>query len=480
MFENRSFDHLLGALKGVDGVFENDGKTVKTECYNTHNPFDTPSKDNPAHNSKTIKLDEQQHYFLNCHHFFPEMMTDIFGPETHGYDESNGPLPKSRLTYPTSNSGFVSTNPGCSPMVIFEDGELKVFHKLAKEFLICDNWFCDMPSFTEVNRAFVHCGTAGNIELSSQDANKVCIDSKTIYQLLDEQEQTWKMYNFEKFTGDWMLLNGIKKNPNAKHSLLDFKADAEAGTLPFYSFLSLGATTTGCSVSMHPDGLVQPGENFLAAVYNTLRNSEKSWENTLLVVTFDENGGLFDHVKPPTKIHSPYPGTPAPVKNYKDQKFDFTMLGLRVPALLISPWLAKGSVDHTQYQNTSILKFTEELVASPLLSSIPYLTARDRNATSFVEAFNRFGLTAPRTDCPSNLPYYAGFGDIPGLTSHVSKTSIKPTGYLLENLQNYMFSMPGHPDSGRTITQEFQSVDEMKSYIDERIKSAEKYFAEKG
>ncbi len=119
---------------------------------------------------------------------------------------------------------------------------------------------------------------------------------------------------------------------------------------------------------MHPPSDVRYGENYLAAVYNSLfgQLQDKAtgqwhyvcpdWDKTLLIVTFDENGAIYDHAVPPV-TQSP-DGIDANGYN-----FDFTSLGPRIPALLISPWLGAG-VDHTQYQNTSILRCIQDMLTT--------------------------------------------------------------------------------------------------------------------
>jgi phospholipase C len=169
---------------------------------------------------------------------------------------------------------------------------------------------------------------------------------------------------------------------------------------------------------MHPNSDIRPGENYLAAVYNALRNSPH-WNDTLLIVTFDENGGMYDHVVPPMTA-APQPGTLTDPDPYTHQtfSFDFTLLGPRIPALLISPWLSSG-IANGQYQNTSILRFIQSMIGAA------GLTNRDASAPALDSAFAEFGLSQRRTNCPA---YIAGYSGFPYADVDLSKTYVVPPG----------------------------------------------------
>ncbi|WP_293403640.1 alkaline phosphatase family protein [Polaromonas sp.] len=160
---------------------------------------------------------------------------------------------------------------------------------------------------------------------------------------------------------------------------------------------------------MHPAADVRWGENFVADIYNCLRNSQY-WDSTLFIVTFDENGGIYDHVLPPSAV-PPGDGVYQPNGSGSQVLFDFSLLGPRIPAILISPWIDPG-IDSTQYQNTSILRFVQDLVSPTQTIS---LNQRDLNAPSFASAINR---ASPRTDCPTWIEGYGSSFDWP--LGHVS------------------------------------------------------------
>lgn len=143
------------------------------------------------------------------------------------------------------------------------------------------------------------------------------------------------------------------------------------------------------------------GDNLIADVYDALRSNEAVWMKSALIVTYDEHGGFYDHVAPPEGIanpdgiNSPAPNDPAPAS--RKPPFAFDRLGVRVPAIIASPWVARGKVDSTRYQHTSILATLRKMfgLRQPL-------THREAQANSFEGLFTQ--LTAARTDTPLTLP----------------------------------------------------------------------------
>jgi phospholipase C len=150
---------------------------------------------------------------------------------------------------------------------------------------------------------------------------------------------------------------------------------------------------------MHAPQDLRPGDVLIADTYDAVRSNDAAWNKTLLIVTFDEHGGFFDHVLPPKApnpdgINSPAPGDTA---TYNLPVFDFSRLGLRVPTILASPWIAKGKVISTQLQHTSVLATLRDLwdVAS--------LTKRDKGATSLLPELSN----TARSDTIAQLPRVA-------------------------------------------------------------------------
>ena len=529
MFENRSFDQLFGDFRNVNGLFGEDGN-FKPECYNLTQPLQSPTDDNGSNPKQLpVKGDPYTPFPHDFTHDFGDgMMPDLFGPVftvdettyTSGYTKDGlvGEKTPNTKTFPDKNSGFITTCNKNSPqgptvMTYFPKGSMKIMHALADEFVLCDNWHCDMPGHTMVNRCFMHAATTGNLGINDPDSGNN--NAPTIFDLINQQanEQenlesppTWKMYASSSNANErqYHELDTRFLNPEMQQytgfSLQDFSDDCSKGSLPFYSFLMcwLPGSTSYTDTSMHPVVTTRGGENLLAAVYNTLRQSP-CWDDTLLVVNFDENGGIYDHVFPPTTT-PPVPGAqPATQFTQGDcgnnwinnATFDFSLLGVRIPALLISPWLGKG-VDNNLYQNTSVVRFIIDKMNSLYNTSAEPLTQRDATAPLLDSVFDQFGQAVMREDCPHRigpwetlptpdpltgstaLPYSDGTLSV--WTPPAGTAQAKPVEYINEYLNMYISPLPGHADSGKKITRVFATNAEVDEYKQERKAAADVYY----
>lgn len=196
-------------------------------------------------------------------------------------------------------------------------------------------------------------------------------------------------------------------------------------------------STTGLGANdQHPDHDVALGEALYKDIYEALRNSPQ-WNETLFIITYDEHGGFYDHVRPPA--------APAPDEHesYPDKGFLFNTLGVRVPTLLISPWIAKGTVvsqppddqkpfPDSQYDLTSIMATARKIL--PGLEQTPPLTKRDAWAATFEHVVGV--LDEPRTDCPRHLP------DAPAPAEHNAHEA--EGAFALNDLQRDIASVHAH------------------------------------
>jgi phospholipase C len=525
MFENRSFDHILGAMPGVDGVLDDNG--AKPDIYNTMRPLEQPGVNNPATTPTGIVPGvspdpakqpdyEKQRIPHDFNHDFGDGNThDLFGPGTTGI--IGGQPQNNAATFPSINSGFLSTpepsksdpdqKNGPGVMTYFKWQSMQVFHTLAQSFVVCDAWHCDMPGHTSPNRAFMHCATTGDLGINDDDAVGATnmVNRLTIFERIQQKGGTWKMYwPGANCDTNWLNEQVLSQqydgaDPAASNvtnvPIANFFTDLTNGTLPFYSFIMCW-NEIGSDTSMHPDSLVEAGENLLACVYNAL-NQSPYWGNTLLIVNFDENGGMYDHKPVPTTVapdFDPNNGQQPPVWTWKSSitnvtySFDFSVLGARIPVMLISPWLQAG-VCNTQYQNTSILRFLQDMLPN---KAEPYwLTRRDQTAPSIAPVFDysQFGASAIRNDCPSNIQGYANSTmypctiDCSDLTSDVAPTeeqlAAAPAPHLVKITRQYLGPLPGHPDSGKPLTRTFATVGEMRAYSKERMDAALTYISPK-
>jgi phospholipase C len=343
MLENRSFDHFFGALPNVDGVdpnnprFNLDGPDSTTK-YQQKDGAVRKMKPDPKHETKNV-----------LRQINPEKLGRMGG---FVYDFA--------IEEPHKKKAWEQV------MAYFELGALRATHQLAQSFCVTDPWFSSVPGPTWTNRFFVHSGTSqGWVNMSNFpfDSNLHKYDQTTIYDRLNERNISWRIY-----AGDIpqsLLLYNQRKKENRRnyHPLSRFYSDVangDASAFPAYVFIEPAYLPFGQN-DQHPPHDVLKGDDLIAGVYNAVRANEALWESTLLIVTWDEHGGFYDHVYPP-------PATPP---DHKTQDgFDFQQYGVRVPAILISRWVTPGSVFKPQdgvLDHTSILKYlTEKFSLGPL------------------------------------------------------------------------------------------------------------------
>jgi phospholipase C len=245
------------------------------------------------------------------------------------------------------------------------------------------SWGCDAPSDVTVQQI----DADDNI-----DAVYPCFDFPVLPQALTNIGVTWKYYavpedtigyNFSTLDAIDYIRNGPLWSSNVVADT-SFIGDALAGTLPSVSWL-----TTGRHMTEHPPQSVCSGENWTVNALNAVMQGP-DWDTTVIFVMWDDFGGFFDHVPPPTE--------------------DTYGLGERVPFLIISPYSIPGHISSTQYEAASILKFVEERYG------LPPLTQRDANANDTQDSFNWNQppspplVLNPRT-CPVNAADTVNFGN---------------------------------------------------------------------
>ena len=235
--------------------------------------------------------------------------------------------------------------------------------------------------------------------------------SPSIFGLLTKHNLGWSIYGYSQAPKTRL---DFTDTTNASEShfgvFTDFTAAAAAGTLPPYTFLEPSWESTGNS--QHPNYDVALGEQLIHDVYYALRKSP-AWNQTLLILTYDEHGGCYDHVAPPG-------GAAPPDATVGQFGFDFKRFGLRVPTVLVSPLIAAGTVfrvaqDATPLDHTSILKTVETRWG------LPALTARDAAA---VDVGDVLTLSVPRTDDPLAgviVPTSTGANPSAALPSHLQR-----------------------------------------------------------
>ncbi len=287
---------------------------------------------------------------------------------------------------------------------------------LAQQFAVCDRWYSAVPSDTWPNRRFALSGTSfGDI----YDTPKVELFWPTIFDNMATAGVTWKIYaDGPSLTAIlWPHLIGYF----SFGSITDFENDCAAGTLPQFAFVEPDYSSAGNS--MHPPYPVSPGDLFIAQIYNAVRGNTAQWDQTLLLVTFDEHGGTADHAPPPATAVAP--------DSHTQDGFDFTRFGVRVPMLMISPYIPAGTVYRPAAgtcDHTSILSTLE------LLFGLDPLTNRDKVAPALD---GLLGATL-RTDCPPST----NLTPAPTASSVLSDASNLAPNHLLVSMLDMATRLP--------------------------------------
>jgi phospholipase C len=284
-------------------------------------------------------------------------------------------------------------------MAYFKDGDLPALHTLAKSFTVCDQWFSSMPGPTWPNRFFVHSGTSlGDVLMPDGAIDTVRMffgrySQRTLFDELSEKGISWRIYHGG--IPQSIVLTHLKRLyfTDSFQAMDAFFADCGGveSDFPAYAFIEprYFDGVHGAENDQHSPAGVVAGEQLIAEVYNAVRSNRALWESTLLVITYDEHGGFYDHVVPPKTV--------APDEH--TENYAFNQLGVRVPAVLVSPWVPQG-VDHTQYDHTSILRYVCEKWALPAMCLRTMPSAGAYQTGSFVSTISESKL---RTDTPQTI-----------------------------------------------------------------------------
>jgi phospholipase C len=413
MLENRSFDHMLGFLYTAQGNASPAGQPFAGLAGTESNPDSTGA----AVTVSRIEPTTPNAYFMpgaDPGEGYMATNDQLFGSEHGPASPSQAPACQGfikdfayTLGWESGSRPIVSGTVAADIMRCFTPEALPVLSGLAKAYAVCDQWFSPVPTETMPNRAFACSATSQG----HMDDKTRTFTSPSIFGLLGQHGQTWGIYGYDAEPLTKSTFTDIASAPGGTiGKFANFQAAAAAGTLPAFSFLEPSWGSTGNS--QHPNYDVALGEQLIHDVYETLRGGP-GWPQTLLVVTYDEHGGCYDHVPPPS-------GAVPPDNAAGEFGFDFSRFGVRVPAVLVSPLIAAGTVFRapagaTPIDHTSILKTVQERWG------LPALTARDAAAPSLGGVLT---LAAPRTDdalAGVTVPVSTGPGPAAALPSHLQK-----------------------------------------------------------
>jgi phospholipase C len=337
MMENRSFDHMLGGLKK---------KSPKINGLNgdESNPNQDGNKVTVAPDAAFMgQLDHDPD------HHFPGVDLQIFG----GAPPGPGRVPNMQgfvKSYATQGAGGTSSHAIMNYFPPDGPRSLTVLTTLATEFAVFNGWFSSIPGPTICNRAFAHYGTSfGNVDMNmfllpaSGRAN-----ISTIYERLAQGGHSGKLYYYDQTSSTMETVN-LLKDQSLFGTFADFTQDCRARTLPEYCFIEPNYSDHPgpgggqlLANDQHPDHHVLAGDKFIGSVYNQIRIIPDLWKSTALLIVYDEHGGLYDHVPPPACTPDDFTAPAAATGTGFEFKFD--RLGIRVPAVLISPYIPRGTV----------------------------------------------------------------------------------------------------------------------------------------
>jgi phospholipase C len=348
MQENRSFDQYFGMLNeyGYDG--EVDGLTSETN--------------NPDEDGNPFYVYHENRYCV----------TDVDHSWTTGHIQHNN----------GRNDGFVRTTGGDNRTMGYYHGEdLPYYYALANTFAIGDRYFSSVMGPTMPNRLFSTTGSAwGHIRNRTVDTRYT---RPFITEILDQYRITWKQYGSE---GDENSAGAKSDNTSDSpyEALREFFEDLSNGRLPQVVFMEL----EGYIADEHAPANIQIGQRVMARVINEIMNSP-AWPTSAIFLTYDENGGFFDHVPPPPACA---PDDISPRLESGDYQAEFDHYGFRVPMTVVSPYVKRHYVSHEIYDHTSLLRFIEAKW------NLPALTNRDANANPMLDFFD---FDNPQMDVPT-------------------------------------------------------------------------------
>jgi phospholipase C len=374
MLENRSFDNMLGYLYAdqgnvpplnlpASGTPSFDGLRPPGNSDALWNPSNSDFFSNPGTppdkvfaSSGTTGSAPFTVPSPDPNELFPNFNFQIFGTQTPA--ENQQPTMLGFLVDYLAAKGNDPNTAACI-MQSYSPIQVPVLSQLAKSYAVCDRWFASVPAQTWPNRGFVHsgtsCGQVGN-------TGPFAYNTETIYEVLQKTGHSWGIYKDTVIPSlSKLQYPRLGLFPFHFHQFDQFKVDAIKGALPSYSFVEPSFTIE--PEDQHPPHNVTDGERFLSEVWSAV-SSGAHWEQTLLVITYDEHGGCYDHVPPPWGAVIPddktNPGAPG---------FRFNRFGVRVPAVVVSPLIESGTVFRSPtdvpFDHTSILATLRDWLAIP-------------------------------------------------------------------------------------------------------------------
>jgi len=286
----------------------------------------------------------------------------------------------------------------------YDDTQLPYYYFMATTFATSDRFFSAVPSNSPPNRLFTFGGTSEGYTFPPDQP----MTGDPIFALLEKAGISWKIYVTDvTSTGPVTYLrfypNFFSAHQDKVQPLQNYFDDLNKGTLPQVVFIEGGYKS---GLDEHPGNNIQKGAAHVAKIINALMQST-SWKDSVFILGYDEGGGLYDHVSPPAAVKPD--NFPVKLSNENNIKGDFDRYGLRMPLIVVSPWVKPGFVSHTVMDNTAPLKLIETRFG------LPSLTERDKSQPDMSEFFDftkapMLNPPTPPTQ-PTDGPCY--FGHLP-------------------------------------------------------------------
>ncbi|AWY62196.1 phosphoesterase [Burkholderia thailandensis] len=387
MFENRSFDTMLGWL------YPPGTQPAHVLPARGSPQFDglKPDMSNPSRAGKTIAVTREatNNVIPDPQETFVNVTSQILGPG--GAGNPWPPMQGFVVNYETTRT----SDPG-HVMQCHSVAQLPTLTALARAYAVSDAWFASVPSQTWPNRAFAHAGTSNGHVNNGAIPDPLEWDVPTIFDVLSSIGASWAVYSDTAVTPSlthtmFPSLWNDKYADNFER-FPDFVAACKNDALPRYAFVEPSFLFE--PNDQHPPHDVLAGDKFLHDIWTAISTSP-GWPRTLLVVTYDEHGGCFDHVLPPANATPPDAAS-----NPGDETFEFDRFGVRVPAVVVSPYIEAGTVfrspTNVPYDHTSILATLRDWLA--IAPDKMLKSARIANAPTLAQLFTR---SVPRGDLPA-------------------------------------------------------------------------------
>jgi phospholipase C len=427
MQENHSFDNYLGALPYapgspyhagpcssgdhtcVDGLGCTADASGTLTCTNSNPESDGSAAVVSFHDHRLCVFPDLDHTWVGTHHEI-----NFADPNDSLHGANDGFVSQNDLTEQIDVGESAKED---DTMGFYTQADLPYYYALATTFAVDDSYYSSVPAQTVPNRLYEFAATSfghlvttvGEIPLPPSGGFQPI--NGTIFDLLDKNNVTWGEYvDIGGSTELGIPYGGLVHNPAPPHfqTLDDFMSQASSGKLPSVSFVDFSLEN-----SEHPPADIRAGEAEVSSVINAIR-SGPNWKDSIIIWTYDEAGGFYDHVTPPSAISpdgippgkcadlsnpptSETPGNGAQCSDSANQEKllcsevlpgepcinSFDQYGLRVPFVVISPFSKPSYVSHTIGDHTSILALIEKR-----FTANAHLSARDANANDLEDMFD--------------------------------------------------------------------------------------------